>query len=109
MKRLALAFALLALPTLAHAEHVSCYGVLSYMPVHDPSDPELRNGRAMLRNEDKDGNVINYEQSDRCSTTLVGKALAKVAKTCKPNELCYVEGIVSNGDNWVKIERVTKP
>lgn len=86
-----------AAPAHAADKRIECVGVVTFWPVHDFHDPELRNGTASL--------VSDTKQDEDCSTRLVGKQLAKLVKTCDLNDHCRVIGIVGpNG--WVRIDRV---
>jgi hypothetical protein len=100
MKKFLLATAM-ALATFAAngAEHrIECVGTVTFWPVHDFRDPELRNGVASLEAKD---------QRDDCSTRFTGRHLTKVMKTCRQDELCKVSGVIGH-KGWVRIDHVER-
>ncbi len=104
MNKLLVAAALLVAfiaPASAQVHRIECVGVVTFWPVHDFRDPELRNGVASLKFDD-----VSH-QDDDCSTRFMGKNLTKILKTCHEDDRCKVIGIIGpNG--WVRIDQVEK-
>jgi hypothetical protein len=79
---------------------IDCVGLVTFWPVHDFHDAELRNGVATLELKE-----IKRNQDDKCSMRITGKNLTKVMKTCRQDKLCKVIGVMGP-KGWVRLEQV---
>jgi hypothetical protein len=93
--------AVIALSGAANAvdHRIECVGVVTFWPVHDFHDPELRNGVASLKFDD--------HQDDGCSERFMGKNLIKILKKCHQDDRCKVIGIIG-ANGWLHIDHVEK-